>query len=72
MRIGTRDELDDIPGAMRQALEGQGEAFVVEMVTAYRAGDAATKADIRAFFESGGPEKIGKAKRALRREGRVR
>lgn len=54
-------------GAMKDALRAQDEDFAEEMLLAYFAGDEATQADIRAFFDSDGPAKVERVKQEIKR-----
>lgn len=65
MSDGTCEPLrgcyDDIPEPMRSALERVAPldpALVADSAELYREADDATRADILAFFESDGPEKV--------------
>lgn len=55
-------------GPMKDALRAQDEAFAEECLLAYFDGDAATRADIVAFFDSGGPEMVENVKQELKRD----
>ena len=52
-------------GPMREAHRGKEVEFIRESVRAWEEADEVTREDIMAFFESGGPAKVEKAKRRL-------
>lgn len=47
---------------MREALEAQTPEFALEILNMYLDGDEATRADMRAFFDSDGPRMTHEAK----------
>lgn len=61
--------LSELPEVIREALEGQPVELVTDTVETWRNADEETRADILAFFESDGPEKVRQAK--LKVEGGV-
>jgi predicted lipoprotein len=50
-------------GPMREAHRTQSIEFIRESVRTWETADEATREDIMAFFESGGPAKVAKAKK---------
>jgi hypothetical protein len=61
--------LAQIPdGPMKDALRAQDEDFAEEMLLDYLAADEPTQADIRAFFDSGGPRMVEEAKQEILRD----